>query len=1563
MPKRKRKGTSVPLAFASQSEKTSKSTENPFLADADADRVTSSSIIDGALQRNLLDWLITVDDRAMGPGRTSIEGDDDEELDAAFDGLLNYLSLETDTTINRIHSDDVAMRLLPWAIKRILSTANDASETTKDPLPFRALDVCLSTITRRRDSNHDSSAINPEHSRKALVQQTILSQSTMFKLVPLLALFVCRESSGVTSANVHTHATHAFEILVRQDFFRPTLDVACRSLLIPVADAMNLSEMPLLSLQDGSFDARARVVRKLEGDDCHEARQTRILRAVITLIHSLHFSRKGNPKTAFQLFASSPVLLALSRSYFYFALENITKIQSLNDIYFEQSSETCSLIRIMLDDGLFSPVHHMDGFRSLLATITVTEGLAYKSKGGDGTPEKQAQFHCYQEDLFFSLESTLTDATVDVSKAPNTRDIACIVPLLFSSFVENFAEMDSRSPLRRVNSKKETQNDIRFRLFAYLMALLRNVVRVNEDTLPTPMTAFGLNSMVECVKVVLQHNIYLPTMESAGSSGQYSTLEGIFMDITGVGNSDNSFFGVQTLSCCLSAIENLVKLDHRLVHNHLDMVLQLSLGSKKVLDVALSLLVALAETYGKLRQQGHLFRALLNLGRDNSVSDDELKTLRSILRNENSLQQALARIIQSSPIRQTEDIFEGLGDTLSSCNDPVAYLRLDVAVQISILLARNVTVSSGSSLQVSRFVSTIVKGPVTKLLDHQSGFDDSTVLSLKKAALTICGWFVAVVERCIFWNGDRIGELELPAPVIKIIEAPPDEVVDVVCSDLADELLFLLCHRLRRVHSSLIDGDKIDLATQHGSGTCFHEDPVRLASVIGLIARRKSRWVLVSQNLRVWIIYATHEHVDWFLNWFFSMLAIDVTKLELPSESIAWRDVFSGTEEELQCVKALLRDSSFFEHPKVSAKYCLAAMLCTSQWLTWTLSDTELSTKPAVTKLKNVLLDNIGSINDRRSSVDFVCRFLSGHSKLGRMPVAARKKLSKQFLQASVPIMVANGWFTGSHSKDRALEVIMVATRCDYVCRVVASGGIDSVVRLASCLRKTISMELTLFTGSFFGPNELSGMLSGFLTSALHFCADSQNLCPSLESLIESTGAVVIQLVRISLLDPACHVTLEETFRSLLEPTSNIGIGRKHDQKACSRLARFFLVGILSAPSSYRKSCSTSSLQNICGEALDFVGRSIRQLDREDSNSVVPAAVLVMAGDALRLASEYEIEASAVESDLVDWCSEQMGCDDRELRHAIHYFLACFTKDLQDSKLASHIFSKISRLPYQDPLLLASCCRLVSSLDERALRASFLELLHVPSDLEKQNSSSRTRILRILLQNIPGGKHQSVVEEIGPSVLSFSLSQLKVAESGVSTIESCLLLNELVNRRDIVVLTERSLARILSYLCTAVGSGSKLTTMPSLAQGVFDNVVNVFITIFQRYTKQLFACISSVIATVNALNCRVLYDSNLSDEEVSQRGQLLARLCELLIPHNDIYKKHMLGPLLEFIHCLSCGMPVARREALLPSVYCMLDCLSEHEMSQLNSLMDTKSKILFRSVHESYQKVHSYKGR
>lgn len=86
------------------------------------------------------------------------------------------------------------------------------------------------------------------------------------------------------------------------------------------------------------------------------------------------------------------------------------------------------------------------------------------------------------------------------------------------------------------------------------------------------------------------------------------------------------------------------------------------------------------------------------------------------------------------------------------------------------------------------------------------------------------------------------------------------------------------------------------------------------------------------------------------------------------------------------------------------------------------------------------------------------------------------------------------------------------------------------------------------------------------------------------------------------------------------------------------------------------------------------------------------------------------------------------------------------------------------------------------------------------------------------------------------------------------------------------------------------------------------------------------------------------------------------RICELLITHKDVFKKHTVGLIMRFIQSLNSGISTSVKSKIMPSIHGLLEMCSDYEMRQINAMIDAPSKALFSPIFQSYQKYYQYHG-
>merc|ERR1711862_833746 len=86
-------------------------------------------------------------------------------------------------------------------------------------------------------------------------------------------------------------------------------------------------------------------------------------------------------------------------------------------------------------------------------------------------------------------------------------------------------------------------------------------------------------------------------------------------------------------------------------------------------------------------------------------------------------------------------------------------------------------------------------------------------------------------------------------------------------------------------------------------------------------------------------------------------------------------------------------------------------------------------------------------------------------------------------------------------------------------------------------------------------------------------------------------------------------------------------------------------------------------------------------------------------------------------------------------------------------------------------------------------------------------------------------------------------------------------------------------------------------------------------------------------------------------------------LCECMIPHKDILKKHAIGLIICFSDFLPTIDPEIKNE-IMPAIFSLLDIYgsgssNSYEMQELNSRMiNPISKSLFQGVYQNYKKIY-----
>jgi hypothetical protein len=786
--------------------------------------------------------------------------------------------------------NEITLMLLPWSIRLVLGSKVFKSEKIVDEslsIVWECLDCCLSVI---------SDTSNP--SVKQTLSQKILGQSTLFLLVPRLALVAVtwrdKEFSERTDLSnvkcverIKMYAANSFVNLVKaHSYYQPTLEVVCKSLLLPVVQEL----VELQVSNHGYLDA-----------------QKLVLTDILQLIDRLNRHGKGNPKTTFHLFTQKEILLSFTKAYLFFQSQYVPAVKNENGLL---------LVRQILYEGVFHPQNHMDGFRSLFLS----------QKNND--EKKEVLFRCYQEDLLSCIQLPLIkDATCEVEIA----EMTAIFPVLLRCCVDAVAvwSVQHRSGSRKATPMHEVVF-LQFQMFVRLASPLRELVKDALRNARNDVAVAALRALQECIGLLVEFDGYLPSQDDRDAS-QYHFLCGIANELLSLKASDDC----RIIRHVNGALTYFIQLDHRVFDESISQVFSFCLQSddETVSDSIAILITAIFDTYSRLRQQCRSLACLVEIllvstgteqqGREQIMADTlwrELKKTQVV----NSISQAM----QACPILEVVKVFELMKPSIETiCSIDLEKTevrgfsaRLRVLVSLFSLVVRSIRVERGTAHQTALSCSVFVEESIGRLLARSNEVktvnnDDG---GLYKAAMMLCGWFIELHMRCAFWLGKDF-RLPIPQQLLAGLGSSIEDSLIEENEQFLDEMLLLVRYRLIELQSAIYEQERdefeesvnlesntqrislIDEATQLAAfATAIAKHPVSSAATT-----QRSRWCVLAESLASWVQYATLADVDWFVMYMFSVLSADPAMRHPPSFRTCHRDHTDLTmSDEKQCARA-----------------------------------------------------------------------------------------------------------------------------------------------------------------------------------------------------------------------------------------------------------------------------------------------------------------------------------------------------------------------------------------------------------------------------------------------------------------------------------------------------------------------------------------------------------------------------------------------------------------------------------------------------------------------------------
>jgi len=252
--------------------------------------------------------------------------------------------------------------------------------------------------------------------------------------------------------------------------------------------------------------------------------------------------------------------------------------------------------------------------------------------------------------------------------------------------------------------------------------------------------------------------------------------------------------------------------------------------------------------------------------------------------------------------------------------------------------------------------------------------------------------------------------------------------------------------------------------------------------------------------------------------------------------------------------------------------------------------------------------------------------------------------------------------------------------------------------------------------------------------------------------------------------------------------------------------------------------------------------------------------------------------------------------------------------------------------------------------------------------VEVPATAMKLRIMHMIILSATDQSQIDLVAKHSPMIMNNCLQVMTQVARQIDTrsnsiLEVSSLVVEMASKKDVMILRERDIALILARITSTIRvEENSEETIKEIQFKAYEACFSLVSFFLQRFSKQMHSCVPSLVICLAAMLQFALRKS-LPEQYMSICGQKFSRLCELMLPHGDIYKKHVICLILRFVNSLQGDMNPVCKKGLLPGIYCLLDIIREHESMQLNSMLDEECRALLRSIHEGYKKIHVYKGQ
>ena len=1439
--------------------------------------------------------------------------------------------------------------------------------------------------TKTRNS-FSSSIQDAQNTTTNYHRQSLLSLSTLHKLVPVvLRSSICRVFTRVeVGEEAHKQEQHQRDIatkcycLLVEYFYQPTFDSVCDSLL-PVL----LLQETVGKITDGEGSTSSTPLLKKKKKKSNE-NWSAVTCSTLRLLRSR--LQSANPKKSFQLLVRPATFATLARLYCQFEL-----IDESSDENGNVMKTGKNVMKNLIRDGIFDLDHHMNGFKSVQFRYIHEGSLNDNSKPNEtkrnravssSSESVAATFQCYQQGLVIVLGYFLGKNEIIQTGKEETPDnrfyeyddlvlnssaVASFMPLLLDVFFEQTTEMqknlhDAHNKVR-VTSKKHKSvqklGEIQFRFFEYLtsyvMTSYQSQIGTNLTVKRKPLTS-PFSIIRQNVDLLLKFNVYQPSMNNPSEKAFLDKVAtSLILALTNKGNKKEGsdfYLTANDRRNIFKGLEVLIQLNHLCLHGHLSIVLGPCLTfltheeeekSKESKQTSMNasietcdLLSVILVTYSKLRQLDIFFQSFIG-----SIVDMLKNGLRAgiltwvSLLNNDQMQVRIATAISTSPAEQLKIAISALNESIVDLvSGSISHVGDGIIAASAIAQALDCIMNAVPlDIVTSKSMSSLSAEVMNKAVNEMSSNMDDRERVL--VAVSLCASTMRLKNRCDFWLRDdnkspdfESSDLLMPLPLLELLNTKISAKRNRKQSSPSIPLhamQFLVCEQMQRLHAKMMVKEQISFSSDNEAFTVSPEkkELERLCSyLVQNAALDDDCFEIAVASIDIWAQHSSPRDIDSFLN---DLLIKFVSERRNGPNKISIETDFVN----------ILEDASFYEIPNVAPRLAQCVMSFVERHILEALS----YTKPrkggknnlAITKCYQVLQLFIGSDLPIWNECLQPVKVFKTCLRLEKTCLSKLKENDEQIeswamVVAQLRLSASKVAFSSVQTGIQIGSIKDILLASGLLLRLQADENISELI-----LQSGNTLVASIIDCENFSGDEMSqGAEEAVKILFSSFLSNSENKSGTDFLVLASYAAEMIE--RLGRETPANSPALS-TSQLLQFTVENLwpkAIGFVFQDRYDGFLLRNVSVQLIAC---LLRWAPASSLQQFC----DF-----RQLEGH---------VLERAKRILR--SNYQGECSQHDIFLVTALASSK--PSRE-----------FCRDL----LEAIATSKSARMMLFEP----AACALALNIDSDEF-ASFLDRF-LDSDMYSMVLVEKSSMIHtVVISALKDCDKRGTIASRSSSILETCVQNLfhghnhDRQKAANVIVETSSFIVEIASRKDVVVLRERDIALLIAGITSSMKTlqnplraidGTESPTVEN--SSVYDACFSLVAFILQRFAKQAHSCVPSIMLILNVMMEHVI-QYPMEEDSIRLCGQKFSRLVELLLPHADVYKKHVVCLLVKFVDGLGAEMDVFRKNALMPSIFCLFDMIQQHEMVQLNSMLDEVGRILLRPVHENYKKVHVYKGQ